>query len=42
MLHPTFALGTDIPSGTFVYMSESSEPYKYAVMTSMNYKDRRF
>jgi hypothetical protein len=42
MLHPMFAFGTDIPSETFMYMSESSDQYKYAVMTSINYKDRRF
>jgi hypothetical protein len=25
-----------------MYMSESSDPYKYEVMTSINYKDRCF
>ena len=34
--------GMLIPSGTFIYISESSEPYKYAVTTSINCKDRRF
>jgi hypothetical protein len=42
MLHPTFAFGTDIPSGTFMYISESSDPYKYAVTTFINCKDRHF
>jgi hypothetical protein len=42
MLRLTFAFGTDIPSETFMYMSESSDPYKYAVMTSINCKDRHF
>jgi hypothetical protein len=42
MLRSTFAFGTDIPSGTFMYMSESSDSYKYAVTTSINSKDRRF
>jgi hypothetical protein len=42
MLRPTFIFGTDIPSGTFMYMSESSDSYKYAVTTSINCKDRRF
>jgi hypothetical protein len=37
-----FAFGTDIPSDTFMYMSESSDPYKYAIMTSINCKERRF
>jgi hypothetical protein len=42
MLRPTFAFGTDISSGTFKYMSESSDPYKYAATISINYKDRCF
>jgi hypothetical protein len=42
MLRPTVAFGTDIPSETFIYISESSDPYKYAVTTSINCKDRRF
>ena len=38
------ALGFDIliPSGTFMYILESNDPYKYAVTTSINYIDRRF
>jgi hypothetical protein len=42
MLRPTFAFGTDIQSGTFMYIPESSNSYKYAVMTSINYKDKHF
>jgi hypothetical protein len=42
MLLPTFAFGTDIPLGTFMYMSQSSGPYKYEIMTSINCKDRSF
>jgi hypothetical protein len=42
MLRNTFAFGTDIPSKTFMYMSESSDQYKYAVTTSINCKDRCF
>jgi hypothetical protein len=42
MLCPTFAIGMDILSETFMYMSESSDSYKYAVTTSINYKNRRF
>jgi hypothetical protein len=34
--------GTEIPSGTFMYISKSSDPYKYSVTTSINYKDRWF
>jgi hypothetical protein len=37
-----FAFGRDITLGTFIYTSESSDPYKYVVMTSINYKDRHF
>jgi hypothetical protein len=32
----------NIPSRFFMYMSKSSDPYKYAVLTSINYKDRCF
>jgi hypothetical protein len=39
MLRPTFVFGIDIPLGTFMYMSESSDPYKYTVTTSIKYKD---
>jgi hypothetical protein len=42
MLWPTFAFDTDISLGTFMYMSESSDLYKYAIMTFINYKDRLF
>jgi hypothetical protein len=42
MLRFAFVFGTEIPSGTFMYMSESNDPYKYAVMTSINCKDRCF
>jgi hypothetical protein len=42
MLRPTFAFGTDIQSWTFMYIPESSDLYKYAVMTSINYKDKHF
>jgi hypothetical protein len=42
MLRPTFAFNTYIPLGAFKYISESSDPSKYAVTTSINYKDRRF
>jgi hypothetical protein len=42
MLHPTFVFDTDIPSETFKYMSKLSDPYKYAVMTFINYKNRCF
>jgi hypothetical protein len=31
-----------IPSGTFMYISESNDPYKYAVTASINCKDRWF
>jgi len=34
--------GILIPLGTFMYISESNDPYKYAVTTSINYIDRRF
>jgi hypothetical protein len=42
MLCPTFVFGIDIPSGTFVYMSESSDSCEYVVMTSIDCKDTRF
>jgi hypothetical protein len=42
MLHPTFVFGTNIPSETFMYMFESSDPYKYIVTTSINCKERHF
>jgi hypothetical protein len=42
MLRSMFAFGTDIPSMTFMYMSESNDPYKYIVMTFINYKDKHF
>jgi hypothetical protein len=42
MLRPIFAFGTDILLGTFMYISESSDLYKYVVTTSLNYKDRHF
>jgi hypothetical protein len=38
----TFVFGTDILSGTFMYIFKSNDPYKYVVTTSINYKDRRF
>jgi hypothetical protein len=42
ILCPTFVFDTDISSVTFMYMSESSDPYKYAVTTSINCKDKYF
>jgi hypothetical protein len=33
---------TEIPSETFMYISESSDPYKYAIMTYINCNDRYF
>jgi hypothetical protein len=42
MLRFAFIFGTEIPSKTFMYMSESNDPYKYTVMISINYKDRCF
>jgi hypothetical protein len=42
MLRFAFIFGTEIPSGTFMYMFESNDPYKYAVTTSINCKDRCF
>jgi hypothetical protein len=42
MLRFECIFGTEIPSGTFIYISESNDLYKYAVMTSINCKDRSF
>jgi hypothetical protein len=42
MLRHTLVFDTDSPSETFMYMSESSYSYKYAVTTSINCKDRQF
>jgi hypothetical protein len=42
MLRFTFIFGTEISSGTFMYISESNDPYKYAITTSINYKDIYF
>ena len=42
MLRFALLSGILIPSGTFMYISESNDPYKYAVTTSINYIDRRF
>jgi hypothetical protein len=42
MLRFTFVFGTEILSGTFMYISESNDPYKYAVTTSINCKYRCF
>jgi hypothetical protein len=42
MLQFEFVFGTEIRSWTFMYMSESNDPYKYAVITSINYKDTCF
>jgi hypothetical protein len=42
MLRFALIFGTEIPLGTFMYMSESNDPYKYVVTTSINYKDRCF
>jgi hypothetical protein len=39
MLRFAFVFGTRIPSGTFMYMSKSNDPYKYAVTTFINCKD---
>jgi hypothetical protein len=38
MLWFAFVFGTEISSGIFMYMSESSDPYKYVVTTFINYK----
>jgi hypothetical protein len=42
MLQFAFKFGTEISSGTFMYMSESNDPYKYAITTFINCKDRCF
>jgi hypothetical protein len=42
MLRFAFIFGIEILSGTFMYISESNDPYKYAVTTSINCKDRYF
>jgi hypothetical protein len=42
MLWFAFIFGTEIPSWSFMYMPKSNDPYKYAVMTSINYKNRCF
>jgi hypothetical protein len=42
MLRFEFVLSTEIPLWTFMYISESNDTYKYAVMTSINYKYRCF
>jgi hypothetical protein len=34
-----FIFGTEIPSGTFMYMFKSNYPYKYTIMASINCKD---
>jgi hypothetical protein len=39
MLRFAFVYGTEIQLGTFIYISESNDPYKYAVTTSINCKD---
>jgi hypothetical protein len=39
MLQFAFVFGIEIPSGTFMYMSEYNDPYKYAVTISINCKD---
>jgi hypothetical protein len=40
MLRFACIFGIEIPSGTFMYISESSDPYKYVATTSVNFKDR--
>jgi hypothetical protein len=42
MLQFAFVFDTEIILRTFMYMSESNDPYKYAVMTFIYYKDRCF
>ena len=42
MLRLALEFGILIPSGTFMYILESNDPYKYAVTTSINCIDRRF
>jgi hypothetical protein len=42
MLRFALVFNTEIPQGTFMYMSKSNDPYKYTIMTSINCKDRSF
>jgi hypothetical protein len=42
ILRFVFIFGTKIPSRIFMCISESNDPYKYMVTTSINYKDRCF
>jgi hypothetical protein len=42
MLWFAFAFGTEIPSGTFMYMFESNDPHKYVVTTFINCKVKCF
>jgi hypothetical protein len=42
MLRFAFVFGTEIPSGTFMYISKYNDSYKYTVTTSINCKDRCF
>jgi hypothetical protein len=42
MLRFAFEFGTEIPPGSFMYMFQSNDPNKYAITTSINYKDRCF
>jgi hypothetical protein len=42
ILRFAFVFGIEIPSETFMYMSESNDPYKYAVTTSIKCKDKCF
>jgi hypothetical protein len=42
MLQFALGFGIMIPSGTFMYILESNDPYKYAVTTSINYIYKRF
>jgi hypothetical protein len=42
LLRFAFVFGKKTPLGTFMYMSESNDLYKYAVTTSINYKNRCF
>jgi hypothetical protein len=42
MLWFAFKFGTEFPSGIFMYMSKSNNPYKYVVTTFINCKDRCF
>jgi hypothetical protein len=42
MLRFACIFGIGIPSGTFMYISKSNDPYKYAVTTSINCNNRCF